>query len=308
MWRAEAGAVDYRKEVRVVNVDHHEITEVTRRAVFDHLTLSGISWAGRLEEPEFLSRLYDLSSMSSTDSRFKDAGGDIWQHRVHNPYDWQDDWVFTDRRFDLLHARDDEFLRFLCETIHPVVRADEEEVGNLVSHYNQHLEVDGWQIVEGGKISGRRFFVPYRVGRRARILDEPVGWEKVQDLISEARELLQAGRYPRVGSACRDVLIYVAKELRAIAPEAAAGLQEGNVQGILDAFLKTKRPGRSNERLRAYARTPWNLAQHVQHDTEADYISAALCLEAVASTAAIMYLLATYQGGDSSGEIDDVPF
>lgn len=292
-----------------MNVDHREITEVTRRAVFDYLTLSGISWAGRLEEPEFLGRLYDLSSIHSTDSRFKDAGGDIWQHRVRNPLDWEDDWVFTDRRFDLLHATDDEFLRFLCETIHPVVRADEEQIGNLVYHYNQHLEADGWQIVEGGKISGQRVFVPHKMGQRARILDEPVGWEKVQDLVSEARELLQAGLYPRVGSACRDVLIYVAKELRAIAPESTAELQEGNVQGILDAFLQVKRPGRSNARLRAYARTPWNLAQHVQHDTEADYISAALCLEAVASTAAIAYLLATYDhGGDFSNESDELAF
>ena len=292
-----------------MNADHHEITEVTRRAVFDYLTLSETSWAGRLEEQEFLGRLHNLSSMHSTDSRFKDARDDIWQHRVLNPYDWEDGWVFTDRRFDLLHAADDEFLRFLCETIHPVVRADEEEVGNLVYHYNQHLEVDGWQIIEGGKISGQRFFVPHKMGRRLRILDEPVGWEKVQDLICEAQELLQAGLYPRVGSACRDALIHVAKELRAIAPEITSGMQEGNVQGILDAFLKTKRPGRSNERLRAYARTPWNFAQHVQHDTEADYISAALCLEAVASTAAIVYLLATHdQGVDFSGEIDDLPF
>ena len=198
---------------------------------------------------------------------------------------------------------------FSVKPFHPVVRVDEEEIGNLIYHYNQRLEVDGWQIVEGGKISGQRYFVPLKMGRRARILDEPVGWEKVQDLISEARELLQAGLYPRVGSACRDALIYVAKELRAIAPEITSGLQEGNVQGILDAFLNTKRPGRSNERLRAYARTPWNFAQHVQHDTEADYISAALCLEAVASTAAIVYLLATYdQGGDLSGEIDDLLF
>ena len=52
-----------------MNEDHREITEVTRRAVFDYLTLSGISWAGSLEEQEFLGRLYDLSSIHSTDGR-----------------------------------------------------------------------------------------------------------------------------------------------------------------------------------------------------------------------------------------------
>lgn len=55
------------------------ITEVTRRAVFDRLALENIGWSGRFEEDAFLSRLYDLSSMHSTDYRFGDAAGDIWQ-------------------------------------------------------------------------------------------------------------------------------------------------------------------------------------------------------------------------------------
>gem|GEM_PF-4451989 len=31
--------------------------------------------------------------------------------------DWKDDWVFYDRRFNFLYAPDDQFLRFLCETV-----------------------------------------------------------------------------------------------------------------------------------------------------------------------------------------------
>mgnify|MGYP001117858491 CR=1 FL=1 len=42
-------------------------------------------------------------------------------------YDWEPDWVFFDRRFNLLRASDDEFLAFLCEMVHPVVRANPEE-------------------------------------------------------------------------------------------------------------------------------------------------------------------------------------
>jgi hypothetical protein len=41
-------------------------------------------WPGRLEEPEFLMRLWDLESMPSTDGRFSNAAEDIWQHRVDN--------------------------------------------------------------------------------------------------------------------------------------------------------------------------------------------------------------------------------
>lgn len=64
------------------------ITHVTRRKIFDTISLSKVLWEGRLEEPDFLARIYDLDSMPSTDSRYKSAAGDIWQHRVNNPQDW----------------------------------------------------------------------------------------------------------------------------------------------------------------------------------------------------------------------------
>ncbi len=98
------------------------ITQVTRRKIFDTITLSKVLWEGRLHEPDFLARIYDLDSMPSTDSRYKSAAGDIWQHRVNNPEDWPDDWIFTDSRFGLQHGDDELVLRFLAETLHPVVR------------------------------------------------------------------------------------------------------------------------------------------------------------------------------------------
>jgi hypothetical protein len=146
------------------------ISEITRRAIIDELSLSKLSWSGRLEEPEFLARLYKLQELPSTDGRYKDAAGDIWQHRVNN-YDWDDDWVFYDSRFSLMDD-DEEFLRFLAETVHPVVRSDAEELSELLSLYNGHLEHDGWEVREVSKISGRPVFaarnrltVPPALGR-----------------------------------------------------------------------------------------------------------------------------------------------
>jgi hypothetical protein len=92
-----------------------KITSITRRDILDSLAAENVSWSGRLEEPEFLSRLFDLSALPSTDNRFKDAAGDIWQHRVNNPEDWPDDWVFSDSRFSLANGDDEAFLRFLCK-------------------------------------------------------------------------------------------------------------------------------------------------------------------------------------------------
>ena len=87
-----------------------------------------------MEEQEFLSRLFNLSMLPSTDDRFKDAAGDIWRHRVNN-FDWGDDWIFYDGRFGLMNGDDENFLAFLCETIHPVVRPEPAEAERICQLY-----------------------------------------------------------------------------------------------------------------------------------------------------------------------------
>ena len=135
-----------------------KISEITRRDIIDAMTAERVSWFGRLEEPEFLARLFDLSSMPSTDPRFADAAGDIWQHRINN-YDWDRDWFFSDARFNLLNGDDETFLRFLCETIHPVVRPDVTEAEKLCQLFNQYLKNDGFQLVERTRLSGKPVYV-----------------------------------------------------------------------------------------------------------------------------------------------------
>uniref|UniRef100_UPI004055CA98 abortive infection family protein n=1 Tax=Candidatus Electronema sp. TaxID=2698783 RepID=UPI004055CA98 len=140
------------------------ITQITRRDIADAITVEQINWAGRLEEQEFLTRLFDLSSLPSFDSRFKDASGDIWQHRINNPTDWDDDWIFSDSRFNLMDCDDEMFLRFLCETIHPVVRPDVAEAEKLCQFYNSYLQHDGYQLVEKTRMSGKPVFTGRDVG------------------------------------------------------------------------------------------------------------------------------------------------
>ena len=146
-----------------------QISEVTRRNIFDEMALMKINWAGRFDEVHFLGRIFDLSSLPSTDHRFRDASQDIWQHRINN-YDWQDDWVFYDSRFNLLFCEDETFLNFLCETVHPVVRNDDEEVKRLVNLYNKHLNIDGFEIIEYVKISERPVFKGKVVSRAGKLL------------------------------------------------------------------------------------------------------------------------------------------
>lgn len=64
-----------------------KISIVARQAIFDEITLNKISWSGTLEEPDFLNRIFDLSKLTSTDSRYNNAYDDIHKHRILN-YDW----------------------------------------------------------------------------------------------------------------------------------------------------------------------------------------------------------------------------
>lgn len=102
----------------------NRITEITKRDILD-LLRNGLEideffetktvkyyYFGRLEEIDFLKRIYDLKKMRSNDSRFKDAEGDIWQHTVNND-DYPFCWVFEDERFELTSGSDEIYLKFI---------------------------------------------------------------------------------------------------------------------------------------------------------------------------------------------------
>jgi hypothetical protein len=76
-----------------------------------------------MDEIAFLARLYDLGKLPSTDYRYPTASGDIFQHCVNN-YDWDDDWVFADSRFELASGPDEVLLGFLAQMVHAAVQPD----------------------------------------------------------------------------------------------------------------------------------------------------------------------------------------
>ena len=149
----------------------HRIARTTRRDILDVLALEKIAWAGELTEDEFLARLWDLNALPSHDVRFKTAARDIYQHRVLNPADWDDDWLFSDSRFDLTGGSDEVFLKFLCETVHPRVRSDTTESATIVSTYNELLEGTGWEIHSSRLLGKMPLYEARRVLSRAEPID-----------------------------------------------------------------------------------------------------------------------------------------
>ena len=135
-----------------------EIPASVRRKIFDGLKLDEVKWYGRLDDVDFLGRIFDLESLPSGDNRFETSSGDIWQHRINN-FDWEDDWIYSDSRFNLVGGPTNTFLRFLCEIVHPIVRPDRNEALKLVSEFNDQLRREGWQLTEEEKIAGRPRFV-----------------------------------------------------------------------------------------------------------------------------------------------------
>lgn len=197
-----------------------DVPRETRQNIIDGLKLDGVSWFGRLADVEFLQRLFDLRALPSQDSRFEDAAGDIWQHRVNND-DWADDWIFEDSRFNLLNGPTDMFLRFLCEIVHPVVRPDRNEALRLVQHFNDQLRKHGWQLIEIERIAGRPRFVHKRIQAsgmrsvsRARSVADALdaGWmqkeiERLENAVEQDPALAIGTAKELVETCCKSILV-----------------------------------------------------------------------------------------------------
>ncbi len=184
--------------------------------------IDGVRWSGRLSEPDFLGRIWDLSSMPSTDSRYANAAGDIYQHPENND-DWEYNWVFTDSRFNLQGCSDERFLEFLVQMVHPVVRPDAEEAAGLVSRFNESLKADGFALVPERRMGGRPVYVAVPV----RSTHQPS-----QALRLDARSLLDDHR------SLKDHLDRIGRTIGgdpAAAISAAKELVESTCKVILDA-------------------------------------------------------------------------
>jgi hypothetical protein len=120
------------------------IPKRVRRSILNRIKRDKLVWHGLLTQPEFLEPLYDLNKLPSSDPRFDDANGDIWQHTVNND-DWDLDWIFDDNRFDLLNGPDSTFLAFLERCLDPRVRSPA-EASALAEKFNNDLRSEGWSL------------------------------------------------------------------------------------------------------------------------------------------------------------------
>lgn len=139
-----------------------EISELTRRDIIDYLLLRNPPYYGGSELISFLKRTWNLSSMRSTDPRFDNAEGDIWQHMVNN-YDWEDEYLLTSY-LNLLNCDDAIFLKFLENCVHPIVLNDENVIEETLAKFNKSLEPDGYRLEKSTELSGKSVFKAMKIG------------------------------------------------------------------------------------------------------------------------------------------------
>lgn len=135
------------------------ITEITRRNIFDELTLMGSLW-GKLEIDVFLARLWPVSEMASHDPRHKTFSAEIRRHMVMND-DWSPSYLLG--RLNVLGLSDEALCELLEQVVHPSAReADEQKA--WVDAINKHLQRDRFALTPTDTMSGYPVY-------RARPLD-----------------------------------------------------------------------------------------------------------------------------------------
>lgn len=136
---------------------------MTRRLIIDELLMMGCI-SGQMSVSDFVQRVYPKArNMPTTDRRFgmKTAIDDIHQHMDNND-DWEFEYLFC-TYLDLLHVDDSDFIYFVEQYTHPVIRRfyigeeDERvECGNkCVEAINKYLTSDGYKLVQSEKIGDK---------------------------------------------------------------------------------------------------------------------------------------------------------
>ena len=123
----------------------------------------------------FLERIWELDKMPSTDSRYKDAYGDIQQHIVNNN-DWTYEYLFEERLNVL--SDDKTFKKFLETIIHPDVREVEDEIMKYYLIINPYLEKEKNTFVIVNYVGD---FPIYEIKSKRDVDDFPAGI-KVNDI------------------------------------------------------------------------------------------------------------------------------
>lgn len=181
-----------------------------------------------------------------------------------------------------------------------------------VTYENPHDDLWAWYYYWSANLpqyKDRRFYVRQLFGpaikavaKRSSLPSEPreaTGWERVDRALSKARTQLQTAAAEEdcqaIGLLCREVIISLAQAVYdPTIHESLDGVRpsETDANRMLEAYIAHVLPGASHKEVRAHARASLALALNLQHRRTATRQLAALCVEATASTTAVVSIIA----------------
>lgn len=128
---------------------------------------------------------------------------------------------------------------------------------------------------------------------------EASGWERVDRALSKARAqfgLASAEEdFQGIGLLCREIIISLAQAVfNPYIHRTTDGVEPSTTDAnrMIEAYIAHEFPGSSYKEVRAHARASLALALNLQHRRTATRQLAALCLEATASTVAVISIIA----------------
>lgn len=141
----------------------NRLSPLVRRDILDCFNIEEAYYGGELDDVEFLSRHFDLTSFSSTDPRYETMEGEVYCHCVSFS-DYPTNWALTDKRLGIAEMPDEKFLAFIADTISPAVRKDASQINRFASHFNSLLEDTGWYLIQQANVAGLPRYVPELYG------------------------------------------------------------------------------------------------------------------------------------------------
>lgn len=133
------------------------ISESTRQDIIDYLLMSDHPFHGKMGIVLFLNRIWDLSSLPSTDIRYSNMAGDTRTHmEVFD--DWTYQTLLYDSRLNLLRGHDNIFIKFIENCVHPLVIYKEEYQDELVQIINNLLSSDDVQLEKSSVIDRKTVY------------------------------------------------------------------------------------------------------------------------------------------------------
>lgn len=127
---------------------------------------------------------------------------------------------------------------------------------------------------------------------------EPTGWDRVDRTIYEMKKRLSSAtneeQFQAIGMLGRETIITIAQQVfNKDVHKTEDGTEPSNTDAkrMLDAYLNYELASPSNERIRKFAKSAVDLANHLTHDRTATKRDASMCLVSVTAVASLIKII-----------------